>query len=278
MKPEGTNEWSMTEEAVTINTEAVEPHQYFAVLKESVKNVDADALENQLSIVAEHLIRAKAVGQKNLLNQLAFTHDVIVREMKLLTAGISRFVYQDDVKHLLDKTRHIKIIELERYPRMIPLAQMEAIQKAKDLAIFDEFCVVFSDYTGEDYKTPEEKATVARNRDPVVFGYFRHKVAAIKHDRFYFITDWEDEFCDLTFGRMIEKMSEAGIKKPSHEIGTDTAYVQELVVMTLEDMSKRGDTSSLITSLTAAQADLAENKTAEKTTFWERAKAWAGKK
>ncbi len=87
----------MTED-VTINTEAVEPHEYFAVLKDSVKSVDADALQQQLSVVAEHLIRAKAVGQKNLLNQLAFTHDVIVREMKLLAAGIARFVYQDDVK------------------------------------------------------------------------------------------------------------------------------------------------------------------------------------
>ena len=53
--------------------------------------------------MAEHLIWAKALGQKNLLNQLAFTHDVIVREMKLLAAGITRFVYQDDVKNLLDK-------------------------------------------------------------------------------------------------------------------------------------------------------------------------------
>jgi hypothetical protein len=61
----------------------------------------------------------------NLLNQLAFTHDVIVREMKLLVVGIKRFVYQDDVKALLDKTRHIKIIELDRYPRVIPIEQMD---------------------------------------------------------------------------------------------------------------------------------------------------------
>ena len=53
-------------------------------------NVDADALQSQLSIVAEHLIRAKVLGQKNLLNQLAFTHDVIVREMKLLASSRSR--------------------------------------------------------------------------------------------------------------------------------------------------------------------------------------------
>jgi hypothetical protein len=265
----------MADESITVNPEAIEPHEYFAVLKGSVKNVDAEALQKQLSVVAEHLIRAKALGQKNLLNQLAFTHDVIVREMKLLAGGITRFVYQDDVKNLLDKTKHIKIIELERYPRVIPIEQMDAIQKAKDLGIFDEFCVVFSDYTGEDYKTEEEKATVARNRDPVVFGYFRHKATAIKHDRFYFITDWEDEYCDLTFSKMIEKMADLGIKKPDHEIGTDAAYVQELVTMTLEDMNKRGS-GNLSISTSVAQASFQSE--ADKTTFWDRAKAWIGKK
>jgi hypothetical protein len=263
---------------VAINPEAIEPHEYFAVLKESVKNVDAQALQNQLSVVAEHLIRAKALGQKNLLNQLAFTHDVIVREMKLLAADITRFVYQDDVKNLLDKTKHIKIIELERYPRVIPIEQMDSIQKAKDLGIFDAFCIVFSDYTGEDYKTPEEKAAVARNRDPVVFGYFRHKVTAIKHDRFYFITDWEDEYCDLTFSKMIEKMAGIGIKNPDHEISTDTAYVQELVTMTLDDMNKRGGANSLSRQISSLQADLEAHTVPDKKTFWERAASWIGKK
>ncbi len=56
---------------ITVNPEAVEPHEYFAVLKGSLKNVNAEALQKQLSVVAEHLIRAKALGQKNLLSQLA---------------------------------------------------------------------------------------------------------------------------------------------------------------------------------------------------------------
>ena len=192
--------------------------------------------------------------------------------MKLLGADIKNFVYQDDVKHLLDKTKHIKIIELERYPRIIPLEQMEHIQKAKDLGMFDEFCVVFSDYTGENYQTEEEKKTVARNKDPIVFGYFRHKATAIKHDRFYFITDWEDEYCDLTFGKMIEKMAEVGIKNPAHEIRADAAYVQELVTMTLEDMSKRGSGISISTS------SLSYIPQDQKSNFWERAKKWIGKK
>ena len=33
-------------EDVKIDQEAIEPHQYFAVLKENVKNVDADALQS----------------------------------------------------------------------------------------------------------------------------------------------------------------------------------------------------------------------------------------
>ena len=48
---------------VQINPEAVEPHEHFAVLKDSVKTADADELQKQLSAVAEHQIRAKALGQ-----------------------------------------------------------------------------------------------------------------------------------------------------------------------------------------------------------------------
>jgi hypothetical protein len=53
---------------VTVNPEAVEPNEYFGVLKDSVKSANADDLQKQLCVVAEHLIRAKKVGQKNLLN------------------------------------------------------------------------------------------------------------------------------------------------------------------------------------------------------------------
>jgi hypothetical protein len=63
----------MTNETVKIDPEAIEPHEYFAVLKENVKAVDADMLQKQLEVVGRHLIQARDVGQKSLVNQLALS-------------------------------------------------------------------------------------------------------------------------------------------------------------------------------------------------------------
>ena len=32
------------------------------------------------------------------------------------------------------------------------------------------------------------------------------------YDRFYFIGDWEDEYCDLTLTKMVQEMSKKGIE------------------------------------------------------------------
>ena len=49
----------------------------------------------------------------------------------------------------------------------------------------------------------------------------------------YFIADWVDEYCDLTFDKLIEKMSEVGmkdaVKKTPDDIGTNkNDYIRPL--------------------------------------------------
>ncbi len=217
---------------IEINKEAIEPKDYFKILKGNIKKSVKDKLESQLEALGSQIIHAREVGQKNFLERLSFCYEVIIKEQKLLAHGTDRFVYKEDIKSFLDVVEpknSIKIIELSRYPRAIPIENLKAIQEAKKLEIFDDFCVVFTDLTGQDYQTPEEKKFVAKNRDPIVFGYFKDDPSATQHERFYFITDWEDEYCDLTFTKMIERMADAGIKKPEHTIGIDHKYLAELV-------------------------------------------------
>ncbi len=217
---------------IEINKEAIEPKDYFKILKDNIKKSVKDKLESQLEALGGQLIHARDIGQKNFLERLSFCYEVIVKEQKLLAQGIDRFVYKDDIKSFLDivtPKNSIKIIELSRYPRAIPIDNLKAVQVAKELEIFDDFCVIFTDLTGQDYQTPEEKKFVAKNRDPIVFGYFKDKSSATQHERFYFVTDWEDEYCDLTFTKMIERMAEKGIKKPEHKIDIDHKYLAELV-------------------------------------------------
>jgi hypothetical protein len=227
---------------VEINTSAVEPAQYFKILKGKTQDATSERLSDQLKTVSAQIIAANRVGQKSFLEKLAFTHSVIVKEQMLLANGISKFVYKDDIKQFLDKVQpvnSIKIIELERYPRAIPLDVLNKLDAVKQLGIFDEFCVVFTDLTDSTYETADEKEFVKRNRDPIVFGFFKEEKTSLKHDRFYFVVDWEDEHCDLTFTKMIEKMAELDMKNVEKEIGVDPAYLQEIVDNTLASMGKR---------------------------------------
>ncbi len=255
-------------EKILIDTKAIEPHEYFKVLKSNRKKITIEALQNQLNLIAHHIISANKVGQTSLVERLAFTHEVLIKEQTLVANNFNGFVYEDDLKKFLDGVDNIMTIELSRYPRFIPEENINEIERAKKLNIFDEFCVVFTDFSGKDHKTEKEKEKVARNRDPVVFGYFRNKNKGIKHDRFYFITDWEDDDCDLTFCELIQKMEKSGIKHASHNIETTPNYLDELIKITLDDINKLPmDNFSFGTAYI---------KTEVKKSFWERVKFWKG--
>jgi hypothetical protein len=261
--------------SVVVDPAAVEPNEYFRVLKESIQNTAGEQLEKQLATIAEHLIRANKVGQQSFIDRLSFTYDVIVREQVLLANGFNKFVYQADAKKFLNDIKTVKVIELERYPRAIPPECLDVIHAAQQLKVFDEFAVIFTDLTDQDYKTPAEKNFVSRNRDPVVLGYFKHKSTGLKHDRFYFITDWEDPYCDLTFGKMLTKMTEAGIQNPGHEIGTDLTYVQELVRATLDKMDNTKKASfNVHDSISESRDNFERVSTSKGASFWERMTSW----
>ena len=198
----------MTEVTPQTPTPEAEPAVLFKNLKENTKIIETESLNKQLAVIEQQIVLAKEAGQKNFTDRLAVAHDIIVREQQLLIKGYKDFVYEADVETLLSKTKKIKIIELDRYPRAIPLEVLEKYKAAKNTELFDRFVIVFTDLTDQEYKSEEEKQYVARNRDPVLFGCFQHKVTAFKHDRFYLIADWEDEYCDLTFNKMIQAINE----------------------------------------------------------------------
>ena len=115
---------------------------------------------------------------------------------------------------------------------------MEDIIKAQELGVFDVLLVLYTDLTNEEVNTPAQKEFAARNRDPVVFGMFVEDKINLKHDRLYFVTDWEDEFCDLTFTKMLDKMSEIGIKNPEKEITVDHDHINSIVVNSKQEVEK----------------------------------------
>lgn len=176
------------------------PSQYFDFIKEAKKTITTDALKDSYEVFVKLAEKYKRLGQVESLKKLSFLADTLMKEEKLIELGITTYVYKDAIEdyieHVADKT--VKIIELSRYMREIPDELIETVEKSKDL--FDKFYVVFTDYTGKEERKVEKER---RDKDPILFGVFMTDTTVA--DRFYFLGDWIDEYCDLTLDKMVEQ-------------------------------------------------------------------------
>ncbi|MCD3340325.1 hypothetical protein G8T81_14565, partial [Clostridium botulinum C/D] len=103
------------------------------------------------------------------------------------------FIYRDDVEEYIDNIAKdvVKLIELERYEREIPDEIVEVIKQTKGK--FDQLYILFTDYTGKMERQVEKER---REKDPILFGTFQDEKSRAVIDRFYFLGDWVDEYCD----------------------------------------------------------------------------------
>lgn len=210
----------MTEE------QKLDPQVYFDIIKDKKQYSNDKFLNDFQQVIDVELAKAMATGQNFLVRRLAYATSVITKERQLLEEGINVFVLREDIEEYIKQVEKkvIKIIELENYPRSIPDEIVQKVAKLKEKNLFDRYYVVFTDYTGEVEKQVEVQK---RRKDPILFGAFEQKIDGIWDimDRFYFIGDWEDEYCDLTLAKMVDAMSkkkkdiihETSIKSPTEE-------------------------------------------------------------
>lgn len=188
---------------VSTSKNEITPSQYFDFIKGAKKTITTDALKNSYETFVRLAEKYNRLGQVESLKKLSFLADTLVKEEKLIELGITTYVYKDTIEdyitNVADNT--VKIVELSRYMREIPDEMVETVEKAKEL--FDELYVVFTDYTGkEERKIDKER----RDKDPILFGVFKDRTNV--SDRFYFLGDWVDEYCDLTLDKMVEQYQE----------------------------------------------------------------------
>lgn len=201
---------------VNVENSNITAKEYF----DKVKNLKHVFTEKDLEAVYENCLylanKAYVSGQTKALKKLIFCMETLSREKQLIDLGINTFVYMDDIDYFIDEVmkKSVKIIELKNYEREIPDDILEIVAKTKD--IFDAFYVVFTDYSG---KITRQVAKEKRDKDPILFGSFQHKDYHVIVDRFYYLGDWEDEYCDLTLEKMVNHMKEANVENIVHTIG-----------------------------------------------------------
>lgn len=199
------------------------PQQYFNEIKERKHNITDDELVKVYDNCLELLNKYKITGQKKGMKKLMFHLECIEKEREIVKMGINTFIYRDDIEEYIDYVAKdtVKIIELENYEREIPDDIVSIIEKVKDK--FDQLYVVFTDYTGKVESQIEKER---REKDPILFGTFQNQSNRTVIDRFYYIGDWEDEYCDLTLDKMVNETEKVGMRNITKTISTPKDIVE----------------------------------------------------
>lgn len=193
------------------------PQEYFNYVKEKKSTITDEKLQKVYDNCLELLNKYKITGQRKGMKKLLFHLDRIEKEREIVKIGINTFVYRDDIEYYIDSVSKniVKIIDIESYEREIPDEVVEVIAKVKDK--FDQMYIVFTDYTGKVERQVEEER---RKKDPILFGVFEDVESRSVIDRFYYVADWEDEYCDLTLDKMVNETEKLGDRKILRTIST----------------------------------------------------------
>lgn len=195
----------------------LEPKEYFDIIKNKKNNINDGELQKIYDNCLILLNKYKITGQMKGMRKLIFHLETVEKEREIVKMGIDTFIYKDDIENYIDHISKdvVKIIELENYEREIPDEIVDIITKTKDK--FTQLYVLFTDYTG---KIEKEVEVDRRELDPILFGTFQDEDSRTVIDRFYFLGDWVDQYCNLTLDKMVNEVKNQENKNIAMNIKT----------------------------------------------------------
>jgi hypothetical protein len=147
------------------------------------------------------IIKAHQNGQAALEETLIKGQKRNIIESALAATGFNKFIGEDNViKFYKECEKGLRLDWIENFTRDIPDQVIEQKNKADALKIFDNYVVLHYDPNKKAYKLTHEE--IQKKKDPILFGVFQES------DRLYFIGDWIDENCNLTFDQLTDKLAE----------------------------------------------------------------------
>ena len=150
------------------------------------------------------LIRNAAnMHQDAQLDELCQNLVLNIYESVLAVNGFNKYItFQEIEKMKADGKRMVDIDYIQNFGRIIPNEVVEKKMKCDGFGVFDNYCVMYYDPSGETYKM-----TMEAKRDPILFGLINHS------EKLYYIADWVDDKCDLTLEKVAELCTVEEIKE-----------------------------------------------------------------
>lgn len=187
---------------------------YFKLVKSKLSQSEQDDLRDRIAKLQKIIKDTQLVGQTGLYEKSVHALVACVRELEAISIGCGRFVMKD----FIEKYRAVRkdngkspvyFTPWHQFPRTAPKYVQDKILEVQEKKIFDSYHVLYLDYA-RDSKPIQSNKDKIKEKDPILFGCFDHTP-----DKFYFIVDWVDDFCDLTFSEFVKAV---GVSKEETEV------------------------------------------------------------
>ncbi len=149
------------------------------------------------AVLVEMTGRARSAGQKEMLKKLETEKGVRQFENLLFVKGRRKLLTEQQLLDFTAKCEKGLCLDwVADFVRPIPANVVAEKTRCDEDHLFDNYAVLHYD--------PENRATTPeareKARDPILFGLIKGS------RRLYFVGDWIDQHCDLTFQQIIDQL------------------------------------------------------------------------
>jgi hypothetical protein len=182
---------------------------FFSDLHNILDSEESEKYVNRISDIIECIGLAELSGQIALKEKLIRSLVINKMESILYVKCMYKTITEDVLVQLCEKApRALRLDYLANFTRSIPIEVIKKKLEADNLCVFDNYVVLHYDPENDGTEmTDEEKEKEKRKKqDPILCGLITGS------NKLYFVSDWIDEKCDLTYDKLIEIVGKEAVE------------------------------------------------------------------
>ena len=233
------------------------PELIFTFVKSKMTKTQQKNLLYRIDRLRHVMNTCLETGQKALADEMLLELAGVLSIQACAASGYDTTIMRGDILKYLGHDSKVSFDTLDKFPRPIPPNIRKIISKVKSSGLFRELWVLYHNPDKTELKSTLDKIVA---KDPILFG------KGILEDRFFYITDWMDEACDLTLDGLIKHLK---LADPSYSPGSIEPLTSEESIAIVERAQAKLDsvkntgmktwkTDATVEYLSAAKLSLSE--------------------
>lgn len=182
------------------------PKNVTKVFDQIFENLDqVKEFQEREADVESSLEVAEKNGQTALAEKIKLFRHVHRLESQLVALQFVKVITEEQLIEFADGCEFgLRLDWIKNFTRYIPSDVIEKKQKADALQLFDNYVILHYDPDNNFNQLTESE--IEKKKDPILFGVFRDS------RKLYYIGDWVDELCDLTFSDLVDRIGKDNLE------------------------------------------------------------------